>query len=349
MLSEFLIERHQLRGFGVEDRILALADRTGILTIKAFTVVVAWSLFLPETRPAASTGFLFLNSSRTKTSVIHKPLKRHGGKHYLSPKIVELMPPHLHYVEPYCGGAAVLFRRPLKNWFEGHPDYTSEARHRGCSELINDIDGNLMAFFRVVSHREMFSEMQQRLELMPFSQPMFEEALASLSTDAVDLAVNTFILARQSRQGLGKDFATMSRKRTRGGINEQCNAWLSAIAGLPEVHARLRSVVVLNEDALKVIRSQDGPYTLFYLDPPYLHETRTATNAYEFEMSAAQHRELLDTLSAVEGRFLLSGYHSAMYDDWAADLGLNVEEIEIDNKSSGSKAKETMVECVWSN
>ena len=38
---------------------------------------------------------------------------------------------------------------------------------------------------------------------------------------------------------------------------------------MPAVHARLKRVVVLNRDALDVIRTQDGPGTLFYLDPPY--------------------------------------------------------------------------------
>ena len=36
------------------------------------------------------------------------PLKWHGGKYYLAAKIVRLMPPHIHYVEPFFGGGAVL-------------------------------------------------------------------------------------------------------------------------------------------------------------------------------------------------------------------------------------------------
>ena len=40
-----------------------------------------------------------------------QPLKWWGGKHYLAPKIIALMPPHLHYVEPYAGGLAVLLEK----------------------------------------------------------------------------------------------------------------------------------------------------------------------------------------------------------------------------------------------
>jgi len=57
-------------------------------------------------------------------------------------------------------------------------------------------------------------------------------------------------------------------------MNEQASAWLRAVDGLPDVHQRLQRVVILNDDAVIVIRQQDGPHTLYYLDPPYLHETR---------------------------------------------------------------------------
>jgi DNA adenine methylase len=71
-------------------------------------------------------------------------------------------------------------------------------------------------------------------------------------------------------------FATLSRTRTRRGMNEQASAWITAVDGLAAVHARLRRVAVLNRDALHVIRQHDGPDTLFYCDPPYLPRTRTA-------------------------------------------------------------------------
>lgn len=54
--------------------------------------------------------------------------------------------------------------------------------------------------------------------------------------------------------------------------------------------ARLRRVVILNQPALEVIRQQDGPATLYYLDPPYLHEMRAATSTYKHEMTEADHR-----------------------------------------------------------
>jgi DNA adenine methylase len=86
------------------------------------------------------------------------------------------------------------------------------------------------------------------------------------------------------------------------------------------------------------------------MDPPYLHQTRSSTGEYgEFEMTEDDHRRLLDTLVCITGRFLLSGYHSPLYDEFAADHGWHCHEREIDNKASSAKVKEKRTECVWMN
>lgn len=156
-----------------------------------------------------------------------------------------------------------------------------------------------------------------------------------------------FIHARQSRQGLFKDFATLSRNRTRRGMNEQVSAWLTAIEGLPEVHERLKRVVILNRDASDVIRSQDGPNTLFYCDPPYLHSTRTAADAYTHEMTKEQHKTLLDTINNCKGMVMLSGYRNPLYDRELR--GWNRHDFQIDNKASGAATKHIVTESVWCN
>ena len=261
------------------------------------------------------------------------PLKWHGGKFYLADKIISIMPKHVHYVEPYFGGGQVLFRKDPE----------------GVSEVINDINGDLMNFWYVLSNKSMAESMIQRLVVTPFSERLFEEVLVSRERGPVGRAIAFFIKYRQSRQGLGKDFATLSRNRTRRGMNEQVSSWLTAVEGLPEAHERLQRVVVLNRDALDVIKSQDGPNTLFYLDPPYLHDTRTATNAYKFEMAREDHLALLALLKNVKGKFILSGYPSILYDGVAKLRGWSRIEIQIDNKASSDKVKEIKTECLWTN
>ena len=121
------------------------------------------------------------------------------------------------------------------------------------------------------------------------------------------------------------------------------------IEGLPEVHARLQRVLIRNRPALEIIQKEDGPRTLFYLDPPYLHETRATTGEYEHEMTADQHGELLEAIGSINGRFMLSGYHSDLYDDWASACKWKCHEFEIDNKAAGGKTKRKMIECVWTS
>jgi DNA adenine methylase len=119
------------------------------------------------------------------------------------------------------------------------------------------------------------------------------------------------------------------------------------VDGLPAVHARLRRVVILNQPALEIIKQQDGPNTLFYLDPPYLHETRVSTNAYQYEMTFNDHIHLLNAIRDCAGKVMLSGYRSTQYDDILNDW--RRVDFKIDNKAAGGKTKRTMIESVWMN
>lgn len=284
-----------------------------------------------------------------KVKKLTLPLKWHGGKNYLGPGIIELMRAHLHYVEPYFGGGAVLLARdPNRNWYEGANDWTNTAAHRGCSELVNDINGELTNFWRVIQHEVTFQKFLRAMQAMPFSEKEWRDACECQDNKTgLTRAIKFFVRCRQCLSGRMDSFASRSRSRTRGGINEQVNAWLGAVEGLPAVHERLKSVLILNDDALNVIRKEDSPTTLFYLDPPYLHETRASTNVYEFEMTDEDHRQMLKTIQNVKGSVMLSGYHSAMYDKMLRNW--NLKEFTKANNSSGAKEKRRMVECVWMN
>ncbi len=264
------------------------------------------------------------------------PIKWHGGKTYLAERIIALMPSHTHYVEPFFGGGAVLFRKP-HDVVEGH------------SEVINDRLGELVNFWKVLQSRSNFKEFQRRLLLTPFSQQLWNESTQQGKTDSVQWACDFFVKYRQSRQGLGRCFATMSRTRTRRGMNEQVSSWLSAVEGLEEAHERLRRVVILCDDAVSVIKREDDRESLFYCDPPYVSSTRSVDNAYSCEMTDAHHEMLLATLSELQGMFILSGYRCALYDDFAETAGWRRVDIQIDNKASSKKVKPLKTESLWFN
>lgn len=273
---------------------------------------------------------------RTSSRQPSAPIKWHGGKSYLAKRIIAMMPEHTHYVEPFFGGGAVLLRKPAE-LVEGH------------SEVINDIYGDLINFWKVLQSEELFESFQRQVTMTPFSQSAFDEAMKSDNADPVVRAHAFFVRYRQSRQGTGHGFATLSRTRVRRGMNEQVSAWLSAVEGLPAAHERLRRVVIMNSPAINLLRSEDGPQTLFYCDPPYVAGTRSLPDIYQFEMSDEEHETLLQRLGGLQGKFLLSGYPHPMYESAANEFGWNRVDFSIDNKASSHKTKEKKTECIWFN
>jgi DNA adenine methylase len=275
---------------------------------------------------------------------ITQPLKWPGGKFYMAKHIHTIAAPFkfdaksrpdgwLHRVIPFAGGLGEFW-----NW-----DY------EGVSEVVNDINLELTNFWLVLQNDSDFQAFQRIVQAIPFSQVEYQMATEMEMNSRVYRAVAFFVKVRQSLAGRMDSFAPVTRNRTRRGMNEQVSAWLNAVEGLPAVHERLMRVLILNNDALKVIRQQDGPKTLFYCDCPYLHETRASTDLYDHEMSAFQHAQLLVTLSKIKGRFMLSGYDSSLYRHAETKYGWKRHEVELPNNSAGGETKRRMTEVIWSN
>jgi DNA adenine methylase len=105
---------------------------------------------------------------------------------------------------------------------------------------------------------------------------------------------------------------------------------------------RMRGVVIESKPALDLIEAHDSPDTLFYVDPPYLPETRDAGGDYRHEMDRNDHIALLDALRAARGRVILSGYPSPVYD--AALPGWR----RVERRAHADGARER-VEVLWLN
>lgn len=107
-------------------------------------------------------------------------------------------------------------------------------------------------------------------------------------------------------------------------------------------------LTVINGEAISWLKARKWTGKEFlYLDPPYVLSTRTKKNIYTFEMSDADHLELLSTLATISDRhdvkFLLSGYRNAMYDDAARANGWN----RVDFQAMTRRGPRT--ESVWFN
>jgi DNA adenine methylase len=256
------------------------------------------------------------------------------------------MPPHSTFVEPFAGSAAVLLAKPP-----------------AAAECLNDRNAELMHFYATIqdpSTVERFLAAARALGLDPAPPPapgapdavraVWEAAVAGLASeqDPVQRAVWFFARARLSMSGRGHNAAPPPRNgRLRRGMDERRASWLTALDHLPAVHRRLQGVRLSCRPALEVIRRWDGPEAVFYLDPPYVAETRASADVYEHEMGDAAHRELLDLLRTVKGRVLLSGYGSTLYDGLLA--GWSRHTFDVANHGASGQAKRRMTECVWCN
>lgn len=255
----------------------------------------------------------------------------YGGKFSHLDWLLPLLPAARQYCEPFGGSAAVLInRRP------------SEV------ETYNDLDGEVVNFFRVLRERK--SELVEAIGLTPFSREEFAIACNPAGDDVSDFerARRFFVRARQVRTGLAQT-ASLGRwanccNTSRAGMSGVVSRWLGSVQQLPEIAERLLRVQIENRPAIDVIRLYDDPNTLIYCDPPYVHGTRGDSKAYGFEMSDHGHRLLAKCLHGAKGRVALSGYRSPLYDE----LYIDWRRIDAPPKLCHSIKKERM-EALWVN
>ncbi len=224
---------------------------------------------------------------------------------------LEWLLPHLptchHYCEPFGGSAAVLLNRPASP-----------------VETYNDLDGEVVNFFRVL--REQKDDLIEAIGLTPFSREEFFLAVAerSESLSALERARRFFVRARQVRTGLAQT-ASLGRwanckNTSRAGMAGVVSRWLGSVEALPDIALRLLRVQIENRPALELIELYDSRDTLFYCDPPYVHDSRGDRNAYGFEMDDVAHRDLADMLRHCKGKVAVSGYAcelmDELYKDW---------------------------------
>jgi DNA adenine methylase len=237
--------------------------------------------------------------STSQTKITAPALRYHGGKFRLAPWIISHFPPHKVYVEPFGGAAGVLLQKP-----------------RSYAEVYNDLDGDVVNFFRVVRDPDQCLELQRMLMLTPYARSEFERAYEG-TDDPIERARRLCIRAQM---GFGSAGATKGSTGFRidslrkYGIS--AHNWVDYPASIAAVGRRFEGVIIENRTATDVIFQHDSNDTLFYVDPPYVHSTRTirAKGGYRFEMTDADHAELLDMLNTLQGMVILSGYESPLYE-----------------------------------
>ena len=250
--------------------------------------------------------------------------------------LIDLIPPHRIYVEAFGGGAALLLNKPPSP-----------------VEVYNDINKDLVNFFRVLKDPNKFERLHRYLSLTPHSREEHRYAKENyLSGDEIERAALFWIATYQSLNGITGGTWSRTTWQSRRGMALKTSAWLGVIEGLPEVAERLLMVMIECLDFQKLIKDFDSEETFFYLDPPYLPDTRVANGTYQHEMSLEDHVRLLETILRVKGKVLLSGYPNKLYDEYLS--GWQTKDFEIASRSTiGSSLvehkKSPRIERVWMN
>jgi len=214
-------------------------------------------------------------------------------------KLLEYVPYHEYYLEVFGGSAALLF-----------------AKESVGSEVYNDIDGDLVNLFRVI--RDHFDEFYRKVALTPYSREEYLFCSQSYkdSEDPIERARRFFVAIRQSFNGNPEAGWRYSLRIKKRGFLASVSSWLSALEELPYAYMRLIHVQIENLHWRECMEKyNDWEWAgFFYLDPPYLPETRREPKVYKFEMTRKDHEELVEwLLTKSKTKVMLSGYDNDLY------------------------------------
>lgn len=243
-----------------------------------------------------------------------------GGKTRLAPRIVEYFPAHDVYVDAYGGAAGMLLCKP-----------------RAFKDVYNDLDNEMVNLFTIIRDRP--RELVQATYLTLVSAMDFQ--IANVKTnDPIERARRTLYRMAMSFsttaiQGVARTGWRPRALKASAHIN-----WYNMPDEVIEMAERMRGVVIENDYALSVIERYDSSKTLFYIDPPYVIDTRVQKESYKYEMDEVQHETLLSSLLGVKGMVIVSGYHHALYDRMLAKWKV----VEIEDKAD---SLEKRIEVLW--
>lgn len=227
------------------------------------------------------------------------PFAYFGGKTRSAELIVDLLPEHGHYVEPFAGSLAVLLAKPHSRM-----------------ETVNDLDGRLMTFWRVLRDRP--DDLALAMALTPHSRAEHQAAYED-ADDELEVARCVWVMLSQGRGGTTRRTGWRFYRNPTASSYAMPDYLAAYAARVPACADRLAGVSLESRDALDVI-SDYGQHAdvLLYCDPPYLGSTRAANYAYEMTSDAA-HVALADALNRCAAAVVLSGYDSPLYRDLYAD------------------------------
>lgn len=214
-----------------------------------------------------------------------------GGKSLSAKKIVEIMPEHWCYIEPFFGAGWSFFKKP-----------------RCKSEVINDINGELINFWRTIQQRP--KEFVDREKYEMYSRELFYEYYQDFYSgkhaklESLERAFRFFVMIRcafGSNFGAGFGF---------GCVRNCASAFHNEFEMVDKIAERLKGVQIDNRDFQFVIETYDCKKAVLLLDPPYcaapVEKYYCKSMGAVEQFSMYDHQRLYQTLSKVKGKFILT-------------------------------------------
>lgn len=256
------------------------------------------------------------------------PFAYYGGKTTLADRIVAALPEHRHYVEPFAGSLAVLLAKP-----------------RAKFETVNDLDHQVMTFWRVLRDRP--EDLMRACALTPHSRAEHQVAYDLDGCDELETARRVWVCLTQGRGNTLRRTGWRYFESPGSGPILGLPGYLASYVGrmAPAVE-RLHHVSLECRPALEVIQAYgEHSEVCIYADPPYLGSTR-ASRQYGVEMSSDdEHHELAEALHRCRAGVVLSGYHSPLYDQLYGDW----HRIELAAFTGQANTNGRRIEVLWSN
>ncbi|MFL9510294.1 DNA adenine methylase [Acinetobacter baumannii] len=257
-------------------------------------------------------------------------IRYHGGKFRLATWVISHFPNHTCYTEAFGGAAGVLLQKP-----------------RAYAEVYNDLDGEIVNLFRVLRNEEQRNKLIEQLVFTPYSRDDFQEAWEPCE-DPIEKARRLIIRAQMGFGSAGASKGiTGFRIDTKRAYGTAQSLWVTYPNHLAIVGQRLSGVLIENRPAIQVLQDHDDCETLHYVDPPYVHDTRYSGAktgcVYRHEMSDQEHEELLKVLLELEGKVIVSGYPSELYNDYLAKW----KRVDTKARISSGRGTDTRTECLW--
>lgn len=264
------------------------------------------------------------------SEVKRPPLRYHGAKFRLAPWIIQRIPPHRTYIEVFGGAAGVLIRKT-----------------RSLIEVYNDLDSQVVNFFRVLRNAEQLGRLLRVVALTPFSRDEFEGSYLG-SEDPVEAARQFVVRCFMGHGTCSVDPMDSNGFRScdiRAG-KSYAREWFGVPDAIAAAANRLTGVTIENLDWKILIPKFDGPDSFFYVDPPYLAETRcSGGKGYVHEMTTECHRQLAWMLQRVRGKVAISGYPSSLYEGLYASWRAETKH----TTANGQRGSVPRIDRLWMN